>query len=95
MTNLSCFFTGVVDLENFVRGWNEQMPTKGKTFYSAIVTERPHFEQFQRVAHSNVRDRFMGFFGQSNSGYDSDDDSYYINHQTHRSKFGGGTRHQV
>jgi hypothetical protein len=87
--------TGVVDLENFVRGWNEQIPTKGKIFYSAIVTERPHFEQFQRAAHSNVRDRFMGFFGQSNSGYDSDDDSYYINHQTHRSKFGGGRRHQV
>lgn len=69
-----------------------------------MVTEKPHFEQFQRTARSNVRDRFFGFFGtsgqqgmytqsQKGSGYDSDDDDYYINHQTHRNKFGRGRRH--
>jgi len=94
---------GVVDLENFVRGWSEEFPKKGKVLWSAKVTERPVFEQFQRVARSDIRDRFFGFFGTSGqkglhnesqkSGYDSDDDDYYIRHQTHQAKFGRGRRH--
>ena len=94
---------GVIDLENFERGWNESNPNKGKVLYSAVVTERPHFEQFQRLAHSSIRDRFMGFnYGHSHSnysggssGYDSDDDGYYIRHHNHANKFGHGRRYQV
>ena len=102
---LSCILIGVVDLENFVRGWSEEFPKKGKVLWSAKVTERPVFEQFQRVARSDIRDRFVGFFGTSGqkglhnesqkSGYDSDDDDYYIRHQTHQAKFGRGRRHHV
>jgi hypothetical protein len=100
---------GLVDLENFVRGWNENEPNKGKVLYSANVTEHPHFDQFQRPAFNPIRDRFMGFFGMgsnnqqhqqhnnnnNNSGYDSDDDGYYIRHPKHVSKFTQGRRHQV
>jgi hypothetical protein len=91
----------VIDLENFERGWKEDEPKKGKVLFSAVVTEKPYFEQFQRLARNPLRDRFLGFFGlaasnnQSNSGYDSDDDDYYINHANHKSKFGRGKRHFV
>ena len=90
----------MIDLENFVRGWNEKAPKKGKVLFSAVVTEKPYFDQFQRAANSSVRDRFMGFFGLNNNGnnnsggggYDSDDDDYYIRHPTHQAKFGNGRR---
>jgi len=99
---------GIIDLENFVRGWNENEPTKGKTLYSAVVTEVPHFEQFQRPCNHGTRDRFTGFFGMfgnnhnnddnynnnsNSSGYDSDDDNYYIRHTDHTSKFRDGQRY--
>lgn len=98
---------GIIDVENFVRGKNPDLPNKGEVLYSATVTERPYFEQFQRPAQTGLMglaSRFMGFFGgtQSNdynpnasSGYDSDDDFYYINNPEHTRKFDSqGRRHQ-
>lgn len=95
----------MIDLENFERGWNEEQPKKGKVLFTANVTEKPYFEQFQRVARSDVRDRFMGFFGgntnvrkssnNTSSGYDSDDDDFYLRSKVHQSKFGRGKKHRV
>jgi hypothetical protein len=90
---------GVIDLENFIRGWNDKAPTKGKTLYSANVVERPYFEQFQRPASYPVVHRFMGFFGgdsdSAGSGYDSDPDEYYIQNPDHKSKFSREKKYDV
>jgi hypothetical protein len=49
--------------------------------YSATVTEKPVFDSFQRIPHSSF-ERFVGIY----DGYESSDDSYYVNHPTHRNK---------
>jgi len=98
---LDLLHPGVIDLENFVRGWNEKEPKKGKVLWTAVVTDRPVFDQFQRVARSDVQDRFLGFFGtsgqkglhtdsQKTSNYDSEDDEEYLRNHSHHSKFGNG-----
>jgi hypothetical protein len=82
-------YLGVIDLENFVRGWKEDEPKKGKILFTATVTEKPRFEQFQRTVRHHERHRFMGFVGSkgNSDGYDSDDDAHYMNHPNHTSKF--------
>mmetsp|Transcript_14260 Transcript_14260/g.32001 ORF Transcript_14260/g.32001 Transcript_14260/m.32001 type:complete len:347 (+) Transcript_14260:83-1123(+) len=78
---------GQIDLENFTRGWKEDEPKKGKTLYTANVTERPSFQQFQRTLDNRHQtlDRFMGF--STNDGYQSDEDNYYVRDSRHAEKF--------
>ena len=73
---------GRIDLENFQGRGEKEDKLKGKVLYTSSVTEKPNFDMFQRVPHSSF-ERFMGIY---DSGYESSDDSYYVNHPTHRNK---------
>lgn len=74
--------TGVIDLENFVRGQIPSNPNKGGVLYTAIITERPTFEQFQRIA-GRSNDFFSGFGHTNPTVYE---DWFYLNHQRHVSQ---------
>lgn len=78
---------GRIDLESFEGRGEKEDPKKGKVLYSASITEKPFFECFQRIPNTS-RDRYFGIYGQD-SGYDSEDDSYYLNHPTHCAKKSG------
>jgi len=72
--------TAVIDAENFDR---DEKTKKGKVYWSAQITERPNFQQFQRPARKQNGFRFMGI----DQGYESESDDYYVNsgsHQSHR-----------
>jgi hypothetical protein len=70
---------GKIMLENFERGHIPDQPKKGKVLYYATVTEKPHFDSFQRIASSS----FERFFGLYTDNYTAQEDSYYVNHPTH------------
>ena len=72
---------GIIDVENFNRGAKENKD-KGGVLWSASITESPYFEQFQRSPNTN---NFARYFGFQNSGYNSDDDNYFIHHPNHNS----------
>lgn len=83
-------YKGKIDIESFEGRGEKEDKKKGKVLYTASVTERPHFESFQRIPNTS-RDRYFGIYNQD-SGYDSEDDSFYLNHPTHRQKQRDGGR---
>ena len=95
---LSCsqLITGIIDLENFVRG-NNGDPKKGMVLYTATVTERPYYEQFSRCANHSVVDVFAAYFmGNLQQELAQErEDNYYINHNAHTSHFTNGRRYRV
>ncbi len=80
--------TGIIDLENFVRGTKENKD-KGRVLYSAHVIEKPQYQVVQRIP-SNMYSRFTGFF----PGNDPED-FFYLNHPTHLAKNIHGATHIV
>jgi hypothetical protein len=79
---------GRIDLENFSRGHVKEEPLKGKVLYYALVTEKPYFESFQRIASSG----FERFFGLYTDQYAVEEDAYYLRHPSHTSKHHIGGR---
>ena len=73
--------TAVIDCENFDR---DEKTKKGKVYWSAQITERPNFQQFQRPVNRNQNGfRFLGI----DQGYESEPDDFYVksgSHQSHR-----------
>ena len=91
---------GVIDLENFVRGRNEKDPNKGMILYSAVVTERPYFEQFTRCADHSIMENFAAYFTGGVAGMQREqaieaEDRFYTHHRDHTMKFGSGRRLNV
>ena len=81
--------TGRIDLETFEgRGEKPEDPKKGKVLYYAMVTEKPFFQSFQRIANTS----FDSFYGIYTNGYADEPDSFYVNHPTHMEKKRDGGR---
>jgi hypothetical protein len=80
---------GVIDLENFVRGHKENDPKKGRVLYSAIITEKPIFQMFQKQVDDGAFHNFMGIF---TGNYNDPEDLVYVRHPNHTGKknFGHG-----
>lgn len=67
-----------IDLENFQRPQNGNK-NQGKILYSAVFTESPNFQIFQRFANQG-HGAFFGFF---KSSPPDPEDNFFVNHQTH------------
>ncbi len=78
-----------VDLENFKRPEDGENKDKGKVLYTALFSDSPSFQVFQRWANQGF-DCFYGFY--KNSPPDEGDD-FYVHHHTHKAKLQNARAH--
>ena len=84
---------GIIDVEDFVRDPSNKMnqgsdkADRGRILWSATLTEKPYFEQQQRMTNDKAKSGFMRFMGNLSTidnGYDSYDDDHYGSHPRYK-----------